>query len=310
MKWIKTRVAFSAADPETAADLIADIFLALGVKGVIMESPDDSPGIDWAGQGPLPPDHHAVTGFFPEDGRLETSLEELEKRLSYLESKIGVSWRISADGIEEQNWAESWKDHFHPVKISEKIVVKPTWRQYRPEGGEIIVELDPGMAFGTGTHPSTALCLRLMERFMRPGFRVLDIGTGSGILLTAAAKLGAAALFGTDCDPVAVEVARQNLLLNGVSENIFRLETCNLADAFSGKADLAAANIMTETIVPMIPQIPGFLGPGGIFIASGILAESSQTVSQALEKSGLGVIEILTEGEWAGLAAGKSTASN
>ncbi|MFW6428268.1 MAG: 50S ribosomal protein L11 methyltransferase [Desulfosalsimonas sp.] len=303
MKWIKTRVTFKADDPESAADMIADIFHDLGLQGVIMETRSQDPDLDWDGEALPPPENNAVIGFFPDDSRFDQSLEELEKRLSRLLPGVILEYGIHSSGIDEQDWAESWKDHFHPVRISDRLIVKPTWRRYAGRKNEIIIELDPGMAFGTGTHPTTALCLRLVERHIRPGFRVLDIGTGSGILMVAAAKLGASQLCGTDCDPVAITVARQNLGLNSVKESIFSLNTGDLAESVTGTWDLVTANILTSTIVPMIPNIPGLLADKGTFIASGILAQSREEIETALEKSGLRVLELLREDDWIAVAS-------
>lgn len=306
MKWIEIRVIFEAQDPESAADMIAGIFHDLGLQGVIVETGQQDPDLDWAGDAPPAPKQNAVIGFFPDDSRLEQNRAELEKWLTRLQSGGDFDYRIHSGAIDEQDWSESWKAHFHPVKISGRITVKPTWRQYSGEDDEIIIELDPGMAFGTGTHPTTALCLRLLERHMRPGFKVLDIGTGSGILLVAAAKLGASELYGTDCDPVAISIAKQNLELNKVGNNLFELKTGNLAEPVKGTWDLITANILTSTIVPMIPEIPGLLADEGIFIVSGILAQSRGTVKTALEESGFGVLEVLQEDEWIGIASIKN----
>ncbi|MFP4158319.1 MAG: 50S ribosomal protein L11 methyltransferase [Desulfobacterales bacterium] len=309
MKWIKASVIFEAGDPETASFLIADIFYDLGLTGVITENPVEYPELDWADDALPAPENHSVTGFLPEDGRLDESTRKLEQGLAELGSTLMAWYRVEYSEVEEQDWAESWKAHFHPVKISEGIVIKPTWRDYFPQNHETVIELDPGMAFGTGTHPTTAMCLRLIERFMKPGFRVLDIGTGSGILMVAAARLGAGMLLGVDNDPVAVGVAEENLLVNGVEKEKFKLNTGNLVDAVTGTWDLAAANILTATIVPMIPQIPSVLAPGAVFIASGILGINKDSVSEALEKSGFEILEILSEDEWIGIAARKTKAS-
>lgn len=309
MKWIKASVIFDAGDPETASVLIADIFYDLGLTGVITENPGEDPELDWADDALPAPQNHSVTGFFPADDRLDESRRQLEQRLAEIGGTLFSWYRVSYSEVKEQDWAESWKAHFHPVKISEGIVIKPTWRDYSPQNHETVIELDPGMAFGTGTHPTTAMCLRLMERFMKPGFRVLDIGTGSGILLVAAARLGAGMLLGVDNDPVAVGVAEENLILNRVEKEKFRLNTGNLVDAVTGTWDLAAANILTATIVPMIPKIPRVLAPGAVFIASGILELNKDSVSAALDESGFEILEILSEDEWIGIAARNTTDS-
>ncbi|MFP3998774.1 MAG: 50S ribosomal protein L11 methyltransferase [Desulfobacterales bacterium] len=306
MKWIKTRVVFQARDPESAADMIADIFHDLGLQGVIVETRRQDPELDWAGDALPGPEQNAVIGFFPDNSMHEQNRAELEKRLAWMESCWNFNFRIHSSGIDEQDWAESWKAHFHTVRISDRLIVKPTWRQYTGNDNEIIIKLDPGMAFGTGTHPTTALCLRLLERHMRPGFKVLDIGTGSGILLVAAAKLGASKLYGTDCDPVAVSIAKQNLELNKVETGIYKLKTADLAGSVTGTWDIITANILTSTIVPMIPEIARLLADKGVFIASGILGQSSNTVTTELKNSGLKILEILPEDDWIGIASIKT----
>ncbi|MCF8110382.1 MAG: 50S ribosomal protein L11 methyltransferase [Desulfobacteraceae bacterium] len=308
MKWIRTRITFEAEDPGVAADIIADMFCDLGLQGVIVETGSRDPDLDWAGEAVAAPEKNAVIGFFPDDDRLGQNRLELEKRLSRLRPGLLLEYKIHSSGIEEQDWAESWKQHFHPVRITDRLTVKPTWREYAGGKDEIIIELDPGMAFGTGTHPTTALCLRLMQRHMKPGFRVLDIGTGSGILMVAAAKLGAAEVCGTDCDPVAINVAEQNLRLNSVKESFFSLNTGNLAESVTGTWNLVTANILTSTIVPMIPDIPRLLEGEGIFIASGILASSRKEIKAAIRESGLEILEILREEDWIGVVSIKTMA--
>ncbi|MFW6334698.1 MAG: 50S ribosomal protein L11 methyltransferase, partial [Desulfosalsimonas sp.] len=164
MKWIKASVIFEAGDAETASVLIADIFYDLGLTGVITENPCEDPELDWADDALPAPENHSVTGFLPADGRLDESTRKLEQGLAELGSTLMAWYRVEYSEVEEQDWAESWKAHFHPVKISEGIVIKPTWREYFPQNHETVIELDPGMAFGTGTHPTTAMCLRLIER--------------------------------------------------------------------------------------------------------------------------------------------------
>ncbi len=303
MKWIQTRVTFNSSDPESAAAIITDIFCGLGLQGVIVESPDTDPEIDWA-QNALPrPEKNAVIGFFRADDRLEENRRHLKNEIDRLPASIADSCLVTYSDIDEQDWAESWKAHFHPVRISKRLVVKPSWRDFQAAGDDIVIELDPGMAFGTGTHPTTALCMQLIERYLKPGASILDVGTGSGILLVTAAKLGAGRLCGIDCDPVAVDVAVENLLANNISANRFSLGTGDLVTGVDQKFDMVVANILTQTILPMIPEIPKLLTGEKIFIASGIVVQSRDLIIDELEKWNFTLLEVLTKDEWTAIAA-------
>ncbi|MFW6283865.1 MAG: 50S ribosomal protein L11 methyltransferase [Desulfosalsimonas sp.] len=303
MKWIQTRVNFESSDPESAAAMITDIFCGLGLQGVIVESPDADPELDWADDALPRPGRNAVIGFFRADAQLEENRRQLEDALARLPASVANACSTRYSDVDEQDWAESWKAHFHPVRISQRLVVKPSWRDFQAGGQDIIIELDPGMAFGTGTHPTTALCMRLIERHLPPGARVLDVGTGSGILLVAAAKLGAAQLTGIDCDPVAVDVAEQNLLANRVCEDCFCLRTGDLVADMQGGFDLVVANILTQTILPMIPDIPVLLSGEKIFITSGIIEENQDMIIGGLQQQGFIILEVLSENGWVGIAA-------
>ncbi len=303
MKWHKTTVVFESGDPETAVALINELFQGYGLKGVIEEGPDIDGEPDWAENAPAPADRHAVIGFFPEKYHVEKHRREMEEALSKLKPAILSSFDITYSDIDDEDWAESWKLHFHPVRVTEKIVVRPSWRHQEALEGEIVIDLDPGMAFGTGTHPSTALCIRLLADHIAAGMRFLDIGTGSGILMIAAAKTGAKTLAGIDCDPVAVEVAGNNLRRNNISPDDFILMEGDLVTNVTGSYDMIAANIVAETICSLIPHIPPLLSPGGIFIASGIIVEKEPMVIEALLLHGFTILEIRQQEGWSAVAA-------
>jgi len=167
---------------------------------------------------------------------------------------------------------------FYPERVGRHIVVKPTWRDYTPQPGDKVLEIDPGMAFDTGTHPTTSLCIGLMEKHLRPGRSFLDVGTGSGILMAAAAKLDAGRGLGIDNDPLAVEIAGNNLRLNGADPEKFTVATGDLVSVVTGSYDLVAANILSEVIVRLLDDLPEKTTPGGIVITSGII-EKNQAVS-------------------------------
>ncbi len=303
MKWVETKISFTAADPETAANLISDIFDGFGLQGVAIESPDAEPDLDWAEGAENLPSGHAVTGYLPRNTQLAERSRVLEQRLADLHQSGILSYTISYTDIDEQDWAHSWKAHFHPVQITKRIVIRPSWREYAAQPGQIILTIDPGMAFGTGTHPTTAMCIRLIEHYIQPGDHFLDIGTGSGILLLAADKLGATSVTGIDNDEVAIEVARENLLKNQVPDDRYQLLTGHLAHPVSKTFDLISANILSEIIVELIPDIRRILKPAGTLICSGIIDPKQQMVLDALAAGGFAAVEITVEDEWVAIVA-------
>lgn len=303
MKWIEAKVIFEGENKCQAAELIAQVFDDMGIKGVVIEDPDQEPDEGWGDNAVERPGQDAVIGFWADNQFSEEKHLRLENALDGLGRHARITTRLSFRQIDEQDWAESWKAYFWPEKISDRITVKPTWRPYRPEPGEVVLEIDPGMAFGTGTHATTALCIRLIEAHLRPGCAFLDIGTGSGILMVAAAKLGAAELFGVDIDEVAVEIAEKNLRLNQVDSDCFALATGHLVDVVPRKFDLVAANILSEVIVRLLDDIGKVLKTGGTLICSGIIAENRETVLLKMAETGFEVLDVSDQEEWVAIAA-------
>jgi ribosomal protein L11 methyltransferase len=302
MNYIETRVTFDCINPEGAADLIAGIFFEFDLQGVVIEDPELEPEEEWAEDAVARPAAHAVIGFLPEDQRLDGRRRRLEEEVGRLGNHIGLVYRISYRQVDEQDWAESWKAFFWPQKIGERIVVKPSWRDYAGSQGEIVLELDPGMAFGTGTHPTTALCVQLIERHLNPGDSFLDIGTGSGILMLAAAKLGAGRLCGGDRDGAAVRIAEENLRRNGIDPRSACLVQGSLAEPFKGRFDVVAANILTLVIVDLLDDIPRVLKDNGLFICSGIIEHNRDLVSGKMKTMNLDLIEIREKEGWVAMA--------
>jgi ribosomal protein L11 methyltransferase len=302
MKWIEATVIFDDKDRQLAPELISDIFYEMGLQGVVIETTDIEPTGEWADETLKPADHNSVTGYFPKNDYAEQRCRELEKELARLKAENSIAAQIRWHELDEEDWAESWKAYFHPQKISKHMVVKPTWREYEPAGDEIILEIDPGMAFGTGTHATTSLCIRMMEDYLKPGDTFLDVGTGSGILMIAAAKLGACKLCGTDSDEVAVEVARQNLLLNSIAPEEFTLITGNLTDSVNERFDLVTANILSEVILVLLDDVKRVMKNGAVFICSGIIQNNKNEVLQKMESAGFEISDVQTEEEWVAIA--------
>lgn len=303
MKWIEAKVIFEAADLDLATDLISDIFYGFGLQGVVVESPEMHPPEGW-GEDALPlPTAHAVIGYVADNAAASEKLETLARSLDDLARQEEISSRIIHRKLDEEDWAESWKAYFWPEKVGDRIVVKPTWREYKARSGEIVVEIDPGMAFGTGGHPTTSLCVRMIEDFLKPGGELLDVGTGSGILMIVAAKTGAAQVHGVDVDDVAVAVSRKNLRLNQVPESVFQVTVGSLTSGIDRRFDVVVANILTEVVLGLVPSVPEVLKPGGVFVASGIIAENRDRVVAAFSESGFRVLEVREKDGWIAVAA-------
>lgn len=299
MKWIACKVVFEGKIPVLIEDLVAAAFADEGIAGVAIDQPDLEPEEGW-GDDALPrPEHHAVTGYLPKGKEADEKIERLEGRLTDLAGEGVFRFRIQRAEIDEEDWAESWKVFFWPEKIGNRIVIKPTWREYEKNEGDLVLEMDPGMAFGTGTHPTTSLCIRMIEKYVRPGDSVLDVGTGSGILLLAAGALGAGRLVGVDHDPVALGVAGENLGRNGFSPDTYELLPGNLAEKVQEPFDLVAANILAEVVVELIPDIRRVLKPSGILILSGIIEEKMPQVLAALEREKFFSLENIVDRGWA-----------
>ena len=303
-RWVEISV---QADRESIDDLVG-LFNRHCRSGAIVEQLVDE-------RSATPSRYATVKGFLPtwDDEtrrKLEIALLLLARATSISEPRIRT--------LEPEDWSESWKEYFQPQRIGQHTAIVPTWREYTPAPGEIIVHIDPGMAFGTGLHATTRLCLialerQLMERQALPGPTVLDVGTGSGILSIAAALQGAAHVDALDIDPVAVQVTNENVVLNQVAERVHVSHgTLRGSDtsaeipviAASGY-DLVLANILAEVIIALAPALAQALKAGGTLIASGIIAEKGPAVERALADAGLTLSERLDENDWLALIARK-----
>jgi ribosomal protein L11 methyltransferase len=305
MRWVAARVVFEGPDQGLTADLIAGRFFDLGLKGVVVDDPDLAPAEGWGAEAVKPSAEHAVTGYFEDDERTAGRCRSLETALERMAGNQGFVFSLTYIRVDEADWAEAWKEFFYPEKISPGLVVKPTWRHYDARAGETIIEIDPGMAFGTGTHPTTVLCLQLIEKHLRPEMTFLDVGTGSGILMIAAAKLGARQVTGVDNDPTAVAVACKNLDANGISSDRQSVVSGSLVSEIQGRYDLVAANILAEVIVRLAPDLPAVLAPGGRVICSGIIRSKAAQVSASLEAAGLEIVESRVQQDWVAIVAGR-----
>ena len=230
--------------------------------------------------------------------------------ISFLRERFAASdltdAKIETVGVNEEDWANSWKAYYKPIKIGERLVIVPAWEKYTPADGELIVRMDPGMAFGTGTHETTRLVIKLLENYTKAGCRMLDVGTGSGILAICASKLGAGECRAYDIDPMAVRVANENIKDSGLT-NI----TCEVSDLLrqvdkSKPYDLICANIVADIIIRMTPDVGELMHQDTVLLASGIIMERSQDVVECFEEHGFRIVERLEENGWCGLAVMKA----
>lgn len=248
-----------------------------------------------------------VRAYLPRDERLAARLGALRQELSDLGAFFpGMrAWTEDDRFVDEEDWANAWRAHFHPIHFGRRLVVAPSWEPYTPQADEVVMRLDPGMAFGTGAHASTALCLRAIEELLPPTGRVLDVGTGSGILAVAAALLGAGEVTALDIDPLAVRIARQNAEINGVSDRVqvHHAELAELLTRGLPPVPLVLANLTRDQLVPLAPTLAAALAPGGTLVASGIVAGGRAAVEAAFAAAGLRVARTVRQEDWFALWA-------
>ncbi|HWI55368.1 MAG TPA: 50S ribosomal protein L11 methyltransferase [Desulfobacteria bacterium] len=302
----------SVKTDEKSADAVAEILVECGAGGVVIEDPQMirariAENIWDAYAFPeelLKRDYIRIAAYFPVDTDTDERLARLRKNLQDIcaQDFPDSPMEITLSEVREEDWANSWKAYYKPVRVGNRIVIKPTWEEYVSREGDIVIELDPGMAFGTGTHPTTVMCLRALEGLINGGETVFDIGTGSGILAIAAAKLGASTVKAVDIDIVAVNSALANVELNGVDDCVEVLAG-NLLDKVSGQADLVIANIVADVIKLVCPDAVKAVRSGGKFVASGIIAHREQDVIETIKEAGLVIKEVFREGEWLSLVA-------
>lgn len=296
MRWVE----ISIDATEASLDAVANILIEEGSGGTVF--------------GPTITSANAlstrVAGYLPVDDRLETRLGTIRERINALPG-LGLpleSDEVTITWVQDEEWATAWKKHFKPVRVG-RIIVKPTWEDFAALPEDVIIDIDPGMAFGTGYHPTTQLCLHALQERLKGGETVLDVGTGSGVLAIAAAKLGAERVVGLDMDTVAVEVALENVEQAGLNDTV----TIKRADSpltFEGEADLVVANILAQVLIEMAGHLLQKIKPGGLLISSGIINERCEDVKTAFEALGLVTIEEKHDGDWVALISKRPSASS
>ena len=242
--------------------------------------------------------HASVSAYLPAEKSPEETVAFIRERMAY----DRMEGDIQLISVNEEDWANSWKAYYKPLHIGKRMVIVPAWEKYEKKPGEIILTMDPGMAFGTGTHETTRLVIELLEKYTKPGMRVLDVGTGSGILAISASLLGAAKCNAYDIDPVAVRVARDNIVLNGLADKITAREG-DLLEAVDEVADVVIANIIADVICMLAEPVKAHIKKNGLFICSGIARERQDEVISALNAAGYQDLDVRNQGEWGAICA-------
>ncbi|WCK53490.1 50S ribosomal protein L11 methyltransferase [Aneurinibacillus sp. Ricciae_BoGa-3] len=297
MKWSE----ISIHTTQEAVEPIANILHEAGATGVVIEDPEiltreweDQFGEiyqlspkDYPEEGVLVKAYLLVNSYL---GETVDQIKQAVNNLVLYDIDAGPGTVLLAE-VREEEWATAWKKYYKPVEISDHITITPTWEEYAPKKpDELIIELDPGMAFGTGTHPTTVLCIRALDEVIQGGEQVIDVGCGTGVLSIAAAKLGAGSVRALDLDEVAVQSSRINVKLNHTDDRV-TVNQNNLLDGVEGSADIIVANILAEVIVRFSDDAAAILKPGGLFITSGIITQKEDEVKEALAASGFRVRE-------------------
>lgn len=302
MKVVEIKVIYESDDVDRATKEISDIFYDFGVTGLKIEEPmkHKNPLDFYKNEKDFLMVDHAVSAYFPlniyAEKRKKVILERFEEVFSDRED---IVYTIDFYEYDEEDYQNSWKKYLFTEKVSERFVVKPTWREYEPKDDELIIELDPGRAFGTGSHPTTSLCLKLMEENIKEGDSVIDVGTGSGILMIAADRLGASEVYGTDIDELAVESAKENLELNGISEDRAKVYLGNLVSVVNGKKfDVVVANILADVLLILLNDISKVVKKDGLVIFSGIIDEKCELLKREVEALGMEILEVKADKEW------------
>lgn len=297
------------------ADIVSELLMSAGATGTSIEDRSDvlnaqKPEGMWDMLDEHILDNMSedvlVKAYFEDGASTPEALSFVRARLDALRGmELGFdlgSLEITRETVHEQDWAENWKKYYKPFRAGERIVVKPSWEPYEAQMGDLVIEMDPGMAFGTGTHETTFMCMQMLERYVRAGDSCIDVGTGTGILAIAAAMLGARDVLAIDLDEKAVEVAKENIQKNEM-QAVVRAQAGDLLKEADEIADVVVANIIADVICALCGPAKAHVRAGGVFICSGIIKEREEDVQRALKAAGYAVDHRIEKGEWVCLAA-------
>ena len=297
MKWIELTVDV----PPEYAEPMSEIFHRYGHGGVAIEqeagyNPDE-------GESPPVPDFVTIKTYLPVDNTTERRRNQIDIGVRLVAHLTTIS-PLKEKYVEEEDWQNAWKEHFHPLRIGRHLVICPTWRTVETSESDILIHLDPGMAFGTGHHPTTRTCMEILERDTKPGDRILDVGCGSGILSVVAVKVGATSALGLEIDPVAARAGEENVRINGIEDKVQIVQgtlPSPLAEARS--FDIVAANISAKVVTDLAQHLIDSVAIGGKLIAGGIIEPHVEDVTKALNAVGASIDETFIDGDWVTLLA-------
>ena len=317
MRWNKYTLTTTAE----AEDMISSMMMEAGIEGIeiedkvpLSESDKSQMFVDILPEGPADDGVARISFYLEPDQDNAAILAAVEEGLEEIRSwgvDVGTG-TIEASQTEDKDWINNWKQYFHQFYVDD-ILIKPSWEEVKPEDREkLLIQIDPGTAFGTGMHETTQLCIRQIKKYVTPDTVLLDVGTGSGILSIAALKLGAKFACGTDLDPCAITAVKENMDVNGVEEDKYTVMLGNIIDDKEvqdavgyEKYDMVVANILAEVLVPLTPVILAQMKPGALYITSGIIDDKEETVVKAVKDAGLEVLEVNHQGEWVSVTARK-----
>lgn len=312
MKYIQVTINTS----EYALEELTGMLMSMGIDETVVDDPQTAIELlekkndydwDYVSEDFVDKDAEpTITFYLEQDENADKLIDEIEANLKKLKdedqsNQLGIL-EITKEVIDDEDWMNSYKDHFKTIDLTEHIIVKPSWEEVPAGNTKQVLELDPGMAFGTGDHETTSMCAVLMDEVGCQGKDVLDVGTGSGILAIVADLLGANQILGVDIDPIAVEVAIENGKINNCGDNVKFIEG-DLTKGIDFKADIVVANLMAEMVVMLTKAVKNHMKPGAVFISSGILVEKKDMVIEALKEVGLEPIKVIDKGDWSAIAA-------
>lgn len=317
MKWTKLTLSTMAE----AVDLVSNMLSELGIEGIeiidnvpITEREKKAMFIDILPELNTEDKTALVSFYLEEDENIQNMLDKIQTGLKELSvfTDVGTG-NIEITETEDVDWINNWKAYFKPFRIDETIVIKPTWEKLdEVKVTDLIIEIDPGTAFGTGSHETTKLCILGIKKYIKPGIRLLDVGCGSGILSIIGAKLGASIVTGTDIDPNAVKASFENAEVNRIGSEVLSIFSGDIIndeelqkEAGFECYDMAVANILADIIIPLSGKIARHIKPGGIFISSGIINTKKEAVKDAILKNGFTILEINEMGDWVSIVAQK-----
>ena len=304
MEWVE----FIVHTTTEASDQVSGILMDAGASGTMIEDRADIPDPDkphgiWEIIDPAlldnMPEDVCVHAWYEETPALPSLLDSIRSRLAEFAAGHPAPGSLLLDTrtVDDRSWTDVWKKYFKPFYAGEHLVVKPTWEPFDPKPDDLVIEIDPGMAFGSGTHETTGMCLALLEEMISGGEEIIDVGTGSGILAIGAALLGASRVLAIDIDPDAVKVAAENVKKNGV-DSIVSVQQGDLLQRVSDVCDICVANIISDVIISFAAPLKSHIRPGGLFICSGIVSVRADEVAGALTDAGYEILRKVTRGEW------------